>query len=357
MGISGNLFAYHPKPLPDELLTSWLLRIAHGNGLKAHPFCSLYFDRREQIWNRDFDKCVNESFLAAIARYSGMTLQQAQGTTLRAYEGLLYESHNPFGNTKWILPLGVYHRTQRRNGVQFCPLCLATDPVPYFRRRWRLAFYTTCDLHSTLMQDCCPGCQSPVSFFRSELGDRNKYPGASLRHCFKCGYDLGHAPVTHNNWHSWEMLVNHQSLMTWFDLGWSFATGGIQQYSHLYFEGLHQICKLLLMKDRLPRIGEFRMALQQKTGLKWHSENRARPFETQDIFVRHQIIGNAVWLTQDWPNRFLQLARAADLRYSEIVKDLYTKPFWFTDPIEHYMKQHLGPNKFKSLLHQRLSGL
>jgi len=339
LGLTGNLFAFHPKPLLDELLTSWLMRIAHGNGLKVHPFARLYFDHQQQIWNRDFDKCATDAFLQTIAGYSAISYKQALGTTLRGFEGVLYESHNPYGNTKWLLPIGIYHRKRKLFGLQYCPLCLFHDAQPYFRRRWRLAFHTACDIHRIRMHDRCPDCESPISFYRTELGDRNSYPGSSMAHCHHCGFDLARSPVQHENWSSWQMSVAHQSLLNWFDTGWSFATGQVQHYSHLYFDGLHQLCKLLLMTNRSPTIEQFRQTLQRESGIQWEDAILAKPFETQSLKVRHNIIGNAIWLTQNWPTRFLELSKMAGLRFSDASRDLHTKPFWFFDPIDNYLKQ------------------
>ncbi len=59
-GLSGSLLPVHLKPLPDELLSSWLVRIAHGHGMKLQTFCAVIFGREKSIWNRDIDKLAPE---------------------------------------------------------------------------------------------------------------------------------------------------------------------------------------------------------------------------------------------------------------------------------------------------------
>lgn len=189
-GLSGRLWPVHLKPQADELLSSWLMRLAAAHALKLHTFCALTWTRRKQIWNRDIDKCADESILNLLVEKTGTRPEVVARTTLAAYEGYLYERHNPYGNTRWIMPVGVYHRTRRRHGLQFCPRCLAEDDAPYYRRSWRLAFVTFCERHGTTLSDRCPRCYAPVNFHRNELGHRAKWAADSVTLCHACGYDL-----------------------------------------------------------------------------------------------------------------------------------------------------------------------
>jgi hypothetical protein len=40
-----EIWPVHLQPLNDELLSSWMIRLAHGNGYKAHDFYAHYFGR------------------------------------------------------------------------------------------------------------------------------------------------------------------------------------------------------------------------------------------------------------------------------------------------------------------------
>src|SRR5918911_766517 len=143
-GLSGQVWPAHVKPRRDELLSSWLVRLAAAHALKLHTFCALVWTRRKQIWNRDIEKCADDSILSLLAEKTATPPDKVTRTTLSDYQGRLYERHNPYGNTRWIMPVGIYHRTRRRYGLQFCPRCLAEDKEPYYRRAWRLAFVTFC---------------------------------------------------------------------------------------------------------------------------------------------------------------------------------------------------------------------
>ena len=60
-GLSGTLWPAHPKPLPDELLSSWMVRIAGQHGLKLHTFASAVWPGIS-IWNRDIDRSGPKKF-------------------------------------------------------------------------------------------------------------------------------------------------------------------------------------------------------------------------------------------------------------------------------------------------------
>ncbi|WP_321150951.1 TniQ family protein [Aeromonas jandaei] len=71
-------------------------------------------------------------------------------------------------------------------GMQYCPLCLGEDKEPYYRLSWRLAFYTFCPRHQTLLLDRCHACGAPVAFHRIEQGRPRRYDTPSLNECWKC---------------------------------------------------------------------------------------------------------------------------------------------------------------------------
>lgn len=191
--VLGTLWPGFVYPRPDELLSSWLVRLAHAHLLKVHTFCAVTWPGLN-IWNRDVDKFAPAALLATLARRTPATPARIWETTLASYEGRLYQHHNAKGNTDWILPLGIYHRTRRRYGLLFCPSCLQRDgPTPYFRKSWRLALSFACTTCGIELQEKCPCCSRPVIFFRQELGHKSAMPSTLLSACFHCGFDLAQA--------------------------------------------------------------------------------------------------------------------------------------------------------------------
>ena len=107
------MWPWRPEPLPDELLSSWLRRVALGNSPKVHTFCNAVWPGL-QIWNRDIDCLAPEVLLEALALGTGQPTSRVRQTTFGSLEGVLFEQVRVTGPTEWVLPVGVYHRTRRR---------------------------------------------------------------------------------------------------------------------------------------------------------------------------------------------------------------------------------------------------
>ncbi len=126
------------KPKDGELFSCWLIRLSNSHFYKCHSFYSLLFPNHS-IWNRDIDKSVKREFLVELSTITLSNYDELFSTTLKSYEGNLYLNHNPNGNTKWILPLGIEHRKRYKYGLSYCPSCLKKDKkATYYRKNWRI---------------------------------------------------------------------------------------------------------------------------------------------------------------------------------------------------------------------------
>ncbi|MBB3121469.1 TniQ family protein [Pseudoduganella violacea] len=244
-GLSGLVLPAHPQPKDDEIFSSWLCRIAQANGLKLHTLEVQVWGRGKEIWTRDIDRSVDDPTLTRIASLCGTSFERAHATTLRGLEGLIFEKI-VMGNSPWILPAAVYHRTRRRPFMQFCPACLAGDKIPYYRRSWRLALATFCDTHSVMLHDCCPRCQAPVMFYRQELGDRWSSDFGTLSLCTTCRFDLRETDTEKVVIFDRDALLTLRMQMRYLDLGWTFTDKQIFQYSQLYFDVLRNLIQKMM---------------------------------------------------------------------------------------------------------------
>jgi hypothetical protein len=329
-GLSGALWPVHPHRLEDELLSNWIVRTAHANRIKLQTFTTLGLGSEAALWNRDVDRSASDSLLDQLAAQTGSTVGELRGGMLSAYEGTLFEEHNALGNTKWILPLGIYHRTRRSYGVQFCSQCLFFDPVPYFRRSWRLAFSTFCDRHGIMLHDRCPACRAPVVVFRNDLGRRSDYRIGDHTSCWQCGFDLRRAPAYGPSGPDGKSIMALRSLATFHGLGWWFQGDVGIPYGHLYFDALHHL--VMFLASALGR--RLLVFTERETG--WHAaigDQTARTcFERRSVGARHELLVSALWLLDDWPDRFVRGAKAAGLSQSRILRG-ESLPFWFESEI------------------------
>jgi hypothetical protein len=327
IGLSGRILPAHLKPLPDELLSSWLIRLAHGHGLKLQTFSAMVFGRDKSIWNRDIDKQAPDWLITKLAELTGATAQTVLNTTLKSYEGVLYEHHQPNGNTKWVLPLGVYHRKRRCHGLQYCPRCLKEDAVPYFRKRWRLALSTICTRHGCYLLDACLECASPLAPHRADMQGREYFPlGAVSVHCWKCGFDLrsaSAAAVTDSA--SVRLQVQLEFAL---EHGYADWAGNQSMHSIVFFGGLRELIAGLTTRQTRERLKRS-TRLNGRTLADWPH----RQFEMASQSHRNELFQLLAVLSDKWPANFVDLIHDCKLRYADLKGDSEQRMYWYEDVI------------------------
>ena len=162
-------------PLPDELLSSWLHRLALANGIAPRSFAGV-LGLDDRMWSPRLDLRLPRHIAGLLADQTGVPQEVVGSMTMSgcAMAPLL------------LLLRDSAHRN-RSTWMQYCPLCLATDEAPYFRRQWRLASRVSCFAHGCGLRDRCPACHAGVATFdQGELVPQH--------FCARCGFDLRAAP-------------------------------------------------------------------------------------------------------------------------------------------------------------------
>ena len=172
---------FTPQPVKGELLSSYLARIAHAHGMKPYSFYAFHFPG-VPIWNRDIDLSIQSGLLEKISACSGQSQATLQAMTLQAWRlQLNFSAHakQAAGISPWVNALGIFHRTRKRYGMQYCAVCLHETSA--FLKIWRLAFVTVCPIHRIALHDSCTQCGAPVAFHRTER---------FMASCHVCGRSL-----------------------------------------------------------------------------------------------------------------------------------------------------------------------
>lgn len=320
----------HPHPLPDELLSSWLVRLAAANHCKVHSFFADFAGHQHGLWARDLDKLAPQDLLYYLERHTGQPLSRLDATTLRSFEGLVFEHLNPWGNTRWITPLGIYHRQRRQFGLQYCPQCLFEDgETPYYRKQWRLSFYTACDRHQRRLLDRCPRCQKPVMFFRRELGRRSTIHGGDIATCHHCHFDLRRAAFLSPEWLDWQSYQAYLSVLMFFELGWTTPAKPLAfSYSGLFFDGLAELVRIMASPRQSPTLRRFQARVIDAANLGFSVVPRSTHVDHLPVHDRHALIAHAFWLLHDWPHRLVNLARESGCSRSRLLPETAGYPFW-----------------------------
>jgi hypothetical protein len=101
--------------------------------------------------------------------------------------------------------------------------------------------------------------------------------------------------------------------------------GGSPVYSHLYFRVLHHMLQLLMNR-------KWGDQLWEEAGAEL-SGSRTKMFERMEIFDQAKLIKRAVWLLDEWPERFVDACRRQKILSSALLHDFFDAPFWYWDVV------------------------
>ena len=308
------MFPIKIRPQDDELLSSWLIRVALAHRTMPTTFTNLYLpETRNKLWASDLDLHADRPLLEVLSHKSALSVEELHCMTLRSYESVLFEHlYAKSGGTPFILPLQMRGRYPKSRGLRFCPYCLREGEQPYFRKKWRLSFSTACLTHECFLLDECGRCGAPVSLYK---GCRQ---GRTSR-CSRCGYDLRRC-------NSFKRLPDREGLeaVRWLygivDSGYVMLDG-VPVYSFLFFRVLHHFWKVVCVWGR--DIGVFGAdgdPFGEGTVKYW---NKA-PIESQYIAY-----AGLVRLFREYPESFAAFCNGNDFGRTELTKDMMGVPFFY----------------------------
>jgi len=316
-------FPLRLAPQEDELLSSWLVRLALLHRTMPSTFTNLYLpETKNKLWSSDLDMQASDELLTALSFKSNLPAEQLRSMTLKSYEGFLFEKlRTKTGGTQFINPLGLRGRRSKLPGLRYCPFCLNEDPVPYFRKKWRLAFSVVCLKHKCYLLDRCSECDTPIMPYLScNMG--------AWGNCYKCGQNiLSSRPTAYVD--DSDILDAVSALYSVLDEGFMLISGQPIP-SHLYFQVLHQILKLM-MSHRYGR------RIQKAFGIEFSETCCLRTFEVLSIPTQSRMLNKALWLLDEWPERFINICCQEKIFSSELLRDLKQAPFWYWDVVMYYL--------------------
>jgi hypothetical protein len=320
--VHGKLWPAHPKPLPDELLSSWIVRVAEANAIKLHTLSRMLFGDRRSPWNRDIDRFAPPWLLKTMCHHTGVDYQHVSSTTLATYCERLFPRQTMSGQLYWVLPI-ISQGTKRRGfGMQFCTACLAEDTTPYFRKQWRLALYTYCPKHQISLYDACPECGASVCYFRRDFG-RELAQAPDLGHCTSCGFDFRQADHRTPDMLTEEVRIQFDAMLS--SLADATPIGSHAEYE--FFSVVRQLCRVMCMRQNAGRLQAFvSTQLEQKHDRIWLD---SRWIEHLRITDRHRLLLLALWLLADLEPRLTSAWRQRAVRYNHLVREFPQIPQWY----------------------------
>lgn len=197
--------------LRDESLSSWIKRL----GLLYHTDFSHIYPTKNFKEQSDIDLEPNYGKVRRLSEGSGIDYDRFMKSTFHYYFSRLPQfTHELFGRpaseyvagkkpcTSPIRKSGVHasshfrfrffthynsdsHYERYQNSFRFCPICLKSDILPYFRLFWRLSYYFVCIKHEVLLLNKCATCNKPILLY-SQL---------KMEQCYNCNEKLYDAPT------------------------------------------------------------------------------------------------------------------------------------------------------------------
>jgi hypothetical protein len=326
-GLTAPLWPIRYKPLPDELLSCWLIRLAHGHGLRVQTFCNLVFGSLRQVWNRDIDRLAPPWLLEELIRCTGTPRDEAYGSTLLVFEGTLFPKMKETGSLPWVQSLKVFHRFREGRGQQYCSACLAEDEVPYFRKTWRLSLSTYCLAHRCMLRDHCEACGASVNFHRVGMGKDSDFE-RPMTCCHECAHDLSTDPPRALPLGDTDACALVDSLL------FRCNEVAIRQSSKSIADELavlRHVTRLLLTS--IPSVKLMAYAADALGFRERHTTTARQGIEQFDVSSRHEVLQQAAWLLVNFPVRIKQAWDVGAVRYNHLLKDFSSPPAWYLEGI------------------------
>ncbi len=328
--IQDYFFLFIPKPFEDELLSSWLSRMAIEHKRTLPLFFSLFIRHDGSSSTRtDIDFQYNEKLFNALSQKSKLSFNQIYKMSLRSEEGHLFTCNNCIYPPKQIRKL-IDKRTHF--GLMYCPKCLAEDKVPYFRKKWRYTFYNVCTKHNVFLTDRCWVCYEKISF--SKIKHMK-----SLAICSKCENDLSDTFTI-------EISTNYKyglKAVKWFTKGLKrgyFIINKKKVKSLFVFEAYTKLVYLLDRKEKLilnkfPLYEEYKNLCEK---LKKYSSKK-----TSAIYKDFFLTAMVYYLFQNFPKNFKYFIKLNHLTHRDFVHG-FDYSFWYKNFIDELipMKDKVG---------------
>lgn len=173
---------FAPRPIPDELFSSWLLRVAAANCVSLREFLDGFeavYPDMPRLVSIDFN--LPRPFLCSISRFCRVSVEGLQALDLA--------QRFPHLDRALLLEVtGKHWHSGRVGGLRvgygFCPLCIAEQRTIYLPWSWCFVCLIRCNVHRTALRLGCPGCgeSDPLNFAPSQSNAK--------RDCWSCGADL-----------------------------------------------------------------------------------------------------------------------------------------------------------------------
>ena len=309
--LEGNItvgWIYRPPPFTDELLSSWLSRIAFSHRDSLISFCKHEWPSNHFHYH-DIDVLAPKKLISTLVHKTAASRQEAAGSCLNTWDGLLYPQAMLGGKARFIMAAGAGAHICRSAGMQWCPECLLTDSIPYWRKVWRLSFITCCTVHSIRLADRCQDC-----------GERAIPRRRADTRCWSCLADLRlhQRQKAHDEVIKFQLRLENQ-------LSTPVADGLEPLFKELnQYEGFRALwtCFRLLAVSRISNRLCEHIDSVNNWNMSPREASRQSNWRTEALGVnaRHEAIRRLSYFQDNWPSNFIATCNAIRMNWSDFVR-------------------------------------
>lgn len=219
---TSGLLPVRPRPRNDELLSSWLVRLATQNAVSPSCFANEVLGIANLKLLGTIDTWKIPSFLERLEALTGIPVRSLRQHTFYHLDffwsipGIAPINGSPtFTRMEFYNRNGSEPKGLRLHGAyRACIQCWREDAVPYVRSTWRYRFITTCAKHKVILVDSCASCSSRLNASFSNFLARSGYFHHELSVCRHCGNDLRYQdqPLPHFTYEDGSLIRKFHTL-------------------------------------------------------------------------------------------------------------------------------------------------
>lgn len=305
-----NIWPLCVPPLPDELFSSWIYRLASNHRVNPDTLVNECLDKKLSIKINDMDIKPDSNIIDIITKNTPVKAEEIAKLFLTDYNSNIIENNIPEEVFNSLHFLKINDSKNKKNGIMFCPKCLSKG-APYFRKKWILSTSIICCECNSYLIDYCPGCHNPFSYWNTNKNSTQIK--SSITTC-KCGYDISKFsfPLSPS-----QLEIDYQKYI---DSTLFYGFNDHSQYSFTYFTTLMFTASMI---KKMVKASKYKKKLNKI----YHDLiiNIEVPTNKWTLSDRQHLLPIAFYLLENFPNRIKYIFP----KKYKIKKEFGQLPYWF----------------------------
>ncbi len=317
-------------PESDELLSSWLFRLAWRNAEKTHTFRTRFWHKTGAPWNRNINLPIDTQFFQNIANLAQTNCERLFPHTLLSLEGILFEEVKKSGKVDGVLASRhyAYGNNRPHHSLQYCPECIQEQTIVHFKRTSMITYLVGCPKHRGVYRDTCYQCGQPVRIHLSDSGQKYLPRINPVSFCHYCGSPWAHAlrqelPELPDEFWSLQKKIEDAMNINWLQL-----SDDNLLYALSFFKGLRHIIRYIMNNTYTVPLREIVAKELGILPLGFVQNGYQGGMDSLSVGDRITIMQYVSWLLSDWPFRFNWALKQSSISYSYLCTYRDDVPYW-----------------------------